>query len=433
MEKPAGKKRVVIIGGGFAGLNAAKILGNAHNLNITLIDKRNHHLFQPLLYQVATAALSDSDIATPIRSILAPYKNTEVILGTVAAVNVKQKFITADFGRIHYDYLIMACGATHSYFGHPEWASHAPGLKSLEEATEIRSRILMAYEHAEIEKSKEKQRQLLTFVIIGAGPTGVELAGAIAEISRMTMVRDFRNINPQRTRVILIEAGKRILPQFTESLSAKALKDLERLGVTVWTDSLVTDMGADYISLGREKIKAATILWAAGIGALEINRQISPALDRLGRVMVEQDLSVQGHPEVFVLGDQACFIPKDGAEALPGLAPVAIQQGRHAAKNIVAESKGFARKDFKYWDKGIMATIGRASAVVQTGRFQLSGYLAWIAWLLIHILYLIGFKNRFVVLTQWIWSYITKSRGARLITDQKFQNRRTIKPAKKRR
>ena len=421
-------KRVVIVGGGFAGLNAAKRLGNVKGLRITLIDKRNHHLFQPLLYQVATAALNPADIATPIRSILSSYKNVDVLMGNAISVNLKKKYITADFGDLAYDYLLLACGATHSYFGHKEWESFAPGLKSLEEAIEIRRRILTAYEQAEIEKDPEKQKQLLTFVVIGGGPTGVELAGAIGEISRLTMIRDFRNINPGATRVILIEAGPRILPQFDQSLSVRAFRDLERLGVSVWTNSIVTDISANGVIIGKKRIRAGTVLWAAGIGSLDLNRFLDAKFDRMGRVIVQQDLSLEKYPEVFVAGDQACFIPEGSNVALPGLAPVALQEGRFIAKNIIRELQGLPRKNFKYFDKGIMATIGRASAVVQTRQFKLSGYFAWITWLFIHIMYLAGFRNRFIVMIQWIWSYITKHRGSRLIT---VQNCKELKAPKK--
>ena len=409
------KKHVVIIGGGFAGINAAKGLAGDSGLKITLIDRRNHHLFQPLLYQVAMAALSPAEIAVPIRSIFSGYANVDVLMGNVTSVDFRKKSVHTDFSDINYDYLVLACGAVHSYFGHDEWESYAPGLKSLEEATEIRRRVLTAFEMAEREKDPEKQKQLLTFVVVGGGPTGVELAGALGEISRYTLTRDFRHIDPRRTRVILIEAGDRILPAFHQDLSDKTAEDLERMGVHIWTKTRVTEIDQDGVELEGERINGKTVLWAAGVGPSELNHKLGASTDGQGRVVVQDDLSIENFREVFVIGDQAHFSEKNGS-VLPGLAPVAIQQGRHVAKNIKREISGKKRIPFKYVDKGIMATIGRAHAVVETGRIRLTGITAWFMWLFVHIFYLIGFRNRVVVIFHWAWSYFTLRRGARLIT-----------------
>ncbi len=413
-------KRVVIIGGGFAGINAAKTLGGKKGVRVTLVDRRNHHLFQPLLYQVAMAALSPADIAVPIRAILSGYKNVDVLLGNVTGIDYKSKVVKADFGDLSYDYVILACGASHSYFGHNEWEPHAPGLKSLEEATEIRRRVLTAFEMAEREKDREKQRELLTFIVVGAGPTGVELAGALGEISRYTLGRDFRNIDPSRARVILIEGGPRILPTFHASLSEKAARALESLGVTIWTSSVVTDVRADGLSIGKESIAAKTIVWAAGVQPSELNKSLGVELDRGGRIVVEEDLSVKGFPEVFATGDQAHFSHKL-TEPVPGLCPAAIQEGKHAASNILLDLKGKKRKAFRYLDKGTMATIGRSFGIVQTKSLKLGGFIAWLGWLFVHIFYLIGFRNRLIVFIQWAWSYVTLSRGARLITSREWR------------
>lgn len=413
-------KRVIIIGGGFAGINAAKTLGGKKGIRVTLIDRRNHHLFQPLLYQVAMAALSPADIAVPIRAILSGYKNVDVLLGNVTGIDYKAKVVKADFGDLPYDYVILACGASHSYFGHNEWEPHAPGLKSLEEATEIRRRVLTAFENAEREKDREKQRELLTFIVVGAGPTGVELAGALGEISRYTLGRDFRNIDPSRARVILIEGGPRILPTFHPSLSEKAARALESLGVTIWTSSVVTDVRADGLSIGKESIAARTIVWAAGVQPSELNKSLGVELDRGGRIIVEEDLSIKGHPEVFATGDQAHFSHKL-TQPIAGLCPAAIQEGKHAAANILADLKGKKRKPFRYLDKGTMATIGRSFGIVQTKSLKLGGFVAWLGWLFVHIFYLIGFRNRLIVFIQWAWSYVTLSRGARLITSREWR------------
>ncbi len=418
------EKRVVIVGGGgFAGINAARTLGNRAGVKVTIIDQRNHHLFQPLLYQVALAALSPADIATPIRTVVSDKRNVDVIMANVERVDVKNRVVHYGDRSLSYDYLVLSCGASHSYFGNDHWETFAPGLKSVEEATEIRRRVLMAFELAERERENSARKEFLTFVIVGGGPTGVELAGAIGEISRYTLARDFRHIDPRLTRIILIEAGPRILAGFDPELSAKAARGLERLGVTVWTNTRVTDMGVDGVTAGGEVIKARTVLWAAGVRPSSLNQSLGAPLDKQGRVIVEADCSIPAHPEVFVLGDQANFT-HHGKNTLPGLAPVAIQQGRHVAKNILRELKGEERRDFEYVDKGIMATIGRAHAVVQTGFLKFSGFTAWLAWLFVHIFFLIGFRNRFFVFLQWTWSYMTFGRGARLITSRNWTSAR---------
>jgi NADH dehydrogenase len=413
--------QVVVVGAGFAGINAVKTLSKNKNINITLIDRRNYHLFQPLLYQVATAGLSPADIATPIRSVFSGYSNVTVYLGNVSTVDLQNKIVNVEQDTVRYDYLILACGAKHSYFGHNEWEEFSPGLKTLEQATEIRRRILLSFEEAEKESSIEKQKQLLTFVIVGGGPTGVELAGAIAEISRYTLEKDFRNIDPARTRVILIEAGPRILAGFSEKLSRRAARDLEQLGVQIWTSSRVSKVNLDNVQLGDETIYAKTILWAAGVLPSSLGKTLGTPLDPQGRVIVEKDLSLPNHPDVFVLGDQAHFDDEKG-NPLPGLAPVAIQQGKHAAKNILRKLHNQESLDFEYADKGLMATIGRKRAVVETKKLQFGGFFAWVAWLFIHIYYLIGFRNRFIVFFQWTWSYITLKRGARLIVNKDWRS-----------
>lgn len=414
-------KSVIIVGGGFAGLNAAKAFAGKKDFTVTLIDRRNYHLFQPLLYQVATAGLSPAEISAPIRSIVSKAKNVSVVLGNVTAVDLQQKSITVDNRSVPYDYLILACGAKHSYFGHQEWEENAPGLKTLEQATEIRRRILLAYEKAETETNPEIQKQHMTFVIVGGGPTGVELAGAIAEISRHTLLSDFRRIDPSRTRVLLIEAGPRVLAAFDSGLARKAAADLEDLGVQIWTNTRVTGVTADSVSLGEEKIKASTILWAAGVEPSSLNKGLHVPLDKGGRVIIEKDLSLKDHPEVFVLGDQACYIQENGTQ-LPGLASVALQQGTHAAKVIIAEQKSQARKAFSYLDKGQMATIGRKKAIAQIRDLKVTGFFAWVIWLFIHVYFLIGFKNKVFVIWQWLYAYMTFKRGARLIVDKEWRS-----------
>ena len=411
-------KKVVIVGGGFAGLSAAKSLGRRPDVEVTLIDRRNHHLFQPLLYQVATAGLSPADIAAPIRSILSGYENIRVLQGEVTSVDLQQKKVTADFGDLEFDYLMMACGATHSYFGNEVWEPLAPGLKTIENATDIRRRILRAFEEAERIDDPEQRKKQLTFVVVGGGPTGVELAGAIGEMSRFTLAKDFRQIDAKSTRVFLMEAGPRILAAFPESLSARAARDLEKLGVQIWTGSLVTQIDPDGVTVGDERISAATVIWAAGVQAesFNTNENLDNDLetDKQGRTVVNSDLSLPGHKNVFVAGDQASFKCDDGT-TLPSLAPVAAQQGKFVANTILGDLKETSRKEFVYRDKGIMATIGRNKAVLKSGRLQLGGRIAWWGWLIVHIYFLTGFKNRMFVVMQWAWSYMTFRRGARLI------------------
>jgi NADH dehydrogenase len=414
--------RVVIVGGGFAGLNAAKILGGDQRLDVTLIDKHNHHLFQPLLYQVAMAGLSPADIAAPIRNILAEYTNIRVLLGEVLSIDPDRKVAVASSGEISFDYLILCCGATHSYFGHDEWEEYAPGLKTLEQATEIRRRVLTAFELAECTVDPEEQRRLLTFVIVGGGPTGVELAGAISEMSRFTLAKDFRRINARLARVILLEAGPRILPMFSEALANRAVRDLEQLGAQVRTSSAVSAIEADGVQIGNLRLYAGTVLWAAGVKASPLGRLAGLEVDAQGRVIVEPDLSVKGHANVFVAGDQARFTHQTG-KPLPGTAPVAMQQGRHIARTILRDLESQHREPFKFVDKGQMATIGRSRAILEIGSLKMTGWLAWITWLAVHIYYLTGFKNRLVVVLEWAWSFVTFGRGARLIVGKEWRNK----------
>lgn len=415
-------KRILIVGGGFAGLNAAKSLGRNPDVQVTLIDRRNHHLFQPLLYQVATAGLSPADIAAPIRNILSSYKNVKVLLGEVQSVDFDGNTVETDIGPLPYDYLLLACGASHSYFGRDDWEANAPGLKTIEHATEIRRRILTAYEIAERTDDDAERKKQLTFVVVGGGPTGVEMAGAIGEMSRFTLARDFRSINAKSTRIFLMEAGPRILAAFPEELSARATRDLEKLGVQVWTESLVSQVDSDGVTVGDERIQSATVLWAAGVQASSLGPKLGVETDRQGRVIVLPDLSVQGHDNVFVAGDQAHFETGAG-EVLPGLAPVASQQGKHFARVIKADVAGKPRPEFKYLDKGIMATVGRNKAVMKSGKIQMGGWFAWMAWLVVHIYFLSGFRNRFFVVLSWAWSYFTFRRGARLIVGNRMSKR----------
>lgn len=411
--------RVVIVGGGFAGLNAAKGFRRARNVQVTLIDKRNHHLFQPLLYQVAMAGLSPADIAAPIRSILSKQENVRVLQGEVQSVDLDNSKVNATFGDIPFDYLILACGAKHSYFGNDQWETHAPGLKTVEQATEIRRRVLTAFEAAECSTNPDERRRSLTFVVVGGGPTGVELAGAIGEMSRFTLARDFRGIEPTSARIILIEGGPRILPMFSEELSKRATRDLESLGVQVWTSALVSQVDEHGVEVGSERISSATVLWAAGVQASRLGSKLNFETDRTGRVLVEPDLSVKGHSHVFVAGDQAHF--EVNGIPLPGVAPVAMQQGRFLAANILRELQGRDRQHFRYLDKGKMATIGRSRAITEVGRLQLGGFVAWIVWLVVHVYYLTGFRRRFFVVLSWAWSYLTFRRGARLIVEKEWR------------
>jgi NADH dehydrogenase len=410
----SGHPEVVIVGGGFGGLYAARALRGAP-VHTTIVDRRNHHLFQPLLYQVATAALNPADIASPIRSVFRGRKELSVLLAEAVGVDLAAKTLVLADGELRYDYLVLATGATHSYFGHDEWAPLAPGLKSIEDALEIRRRVLLAYEMAERETDRERRREWMTFVIIGGGPTGVELAGALAEISRQALSREFDRIDPTHARIILIEGAARVLPPYPVGLSVKARTQLERLGVDVWTGARVTGIDASGVSLGRERIVARTVVWAAGVAASPLARTLGVPLDGAGRVPVKADLTLPGRDDVFVVGDLAA-VEQDG-EPVPGVAPAAIQMGRHAARNIRRAIAGEPALPFRYVDKGSFATIGRGKAVGELpGGLQVSGFPAWLGWLAIHIFFLIGFRNRVLVLLQWAYSYVTFRRGARLIT-----------------
>jgi NADH dehydrogenase len=418
IKKPVMLRReaphVVILGGGFAGLAAARALRNA-DVRITLIDRSNHHLFQPLLYQVASAALAAPAISTPIRKILRDQRNAAVWMANVRQVDVAAKRVILDGASIEYDYLIVATGMTHAYFGHDAWAEHAPGLKTIGEALEIRGRILRAFEAAELETVADVRRAWTTFVIIGGGPTGVELAGAVAEIAGRTLARDFRSFDPRTTRVLLVEAGSRILPTFSEHLSEQARQQLAHLGIEVWTGTPVSDLGTDFVQIGDERITARTIIWAAGVRASPITADLQAELDRGGRVRVADDLSVPDHPEIFVTGD--LMSKEQQGKLLPGVAQLAMQSGAHAASNIRRDLANDERAAFRYIDKGSMATIGRNKAVAQVGRMQFSGVIAWLMWLFIHILFLVGFRNRVGVLFEWAWAYLTWQRGSRVIVD----------------
>ena len=407
--------QVVIIGGGFGGLSAARGLKNVE-CEVTVIDRHNHHVFQPLLYQVATAGLSPGDIASPIRWILRKQARLRVLLGTVERIDTSARQVWMD-GRdaLSYDYLVVAAGATHSYFGHDEWSTAAPGLKTLDDALAIRRRLLLAFEQAEREHDPSKQRRLLTFVIIGGGPTGVEMAGALAEIARQALRSEFDAIDPASARILLIEAGPSILPAFPASLRASAKRALVRLGVEVREGTAVTHVEDGAVAIGDERVEAHTILWAAGVAAAPVGRDLGPDLDRAGRVNVASDLSAPGHAGVFVAGDLANF-PHQTGKPLPGVAQVAKQQGAHAARNIARLIRGEATRPFRYLDPGNMATIGRANAIADFGFLRVSGFMGWLLWIFVHILFLIGFRNRLSVLLQWAAAYLTYQRSVRLIT-----------------
>jgi NADH dehydrogenase len=410
------KPKVIIIGGGFGGLNAAKVLKNK-DVDVTLIDKTNHHLFQPLLYQVATAALSPGDIAVPLRAILSNQKNVEVIMGEVLSVDRGNKKVHLRDESLEYDYLIIAAGASHSYFGNDHWANFAPGLKTVKDALTIRERILLSFEKAERLIDKENVGKYLTFVIVGGGPTGVEVAGAIAEISKKTMLKDFRKIDPSRTKIILAEGMPRILNTYDPDLSEKAKQSLEELGVDVRVNTFVTEITEDGVKLGDDFIETPNVIWGAGNEASDLLKSLNTKLDKIGRVVVEKDCSVPGDPYVFVIGDAAAFYESDD-KTLPGVAPVAIQQGKYVAKIIAKNYKPSERPDFKYLDKGNLATIGRARAIMQLKNLKVSGFIAWLLWSLVHVFFLIGFRNRYKVMAEWIWYYITYRHGIRLITQK---------------
>jgi NADH dehydrogenase len=409
-----GRPHVVIVGGGFAGLYAARALKGAP-VQVTVVDRRNHHVFQPLLYQVATAALSPGDIAYPIRAVLARQRNTRVWMAEVIGVDLpRMKVVLAD-GELDYDYLVLAAGSRHSYFGHDEWEALAPGLKTLDDALEIRRRLMSAFERAEREPDGARRQELMTFPVVGGGPTGVELAGAIAEIACQVLGHDFRSIDPCESRVLLVEAGPRVLPTFVEALSGKAERSLKKLGVEVLTNTPVTAIERGRVVAGGREIRAADVFWAAGVTGSPLARTLGLALDRAGRVVVQPDLTVPGYPTAFVAGDLAALADGRGHQ-LPGLAPVAIQEGQHAARNILRAVRGEPYARFRYRDRGMLATIGRAAAVADIGKFRFSGYLAWLVWTFVHIFWLIGFRNRFLVFFEWAWAYVTYQRAVRLIT-----------------
>lgn len=416
---------VVILGGGFGGLDAARAL-RGRDVRVTLVDRHNYHLFQPLLYQVATASLSPGDVASPIRWILRRQKNVRVLLAEARAIDPARREVAIDGGAIAYDYLIVATGAAHAYFGHPDWAVRAPGLKTLDDALEMRRRVLLAFEAAERETDLQRQRRFLTFVIVGGGPTGVELAGALAEIARQSLRDDFRNINPGSARIVVLEGSQHLLGPFPDRLRSAARLSLERLGVEVRTDTLVTDIDAGGVIFRRasdshalpERIEAQTVLWAAGVAASPLARSIGVPLDRVGRVTPDVTLQVPAHPQIYVAGD-ICAFAQDG-KLLPGVAQVAMQQGTHAARNILRATKGEVQLPFRYRDYGTMAVIGRGSAVADIGPIEVSGLFAWFFWLFLHIFWLIGFRNRLAVMGEWAWAYLTLQRRVRLITGEKL-------------
>ena len=416
MPDPLNRPHVVILGGGFGGISAAKALRHAH-VTVTVIDRTNHFTFQPLLYQVATAALAPSDITAPIRWVLRHQRNAEVLMADAREIDRKRQVVRIDdeLTEIPYDYLIVATGSRHAYFGHNEWEPYAPGLKAIEDASEIRRRFLLAFENAEKTDDEKEREELLTFVIVGGGPTGVELAGAFPYIARKALAPEFRKVDTRRTRVILVEAGPRILPTFPESLAARARKDLEDLGVQVRVGSFVTGVDAEGVRIGSETIRARTAFWAAGNLASPLGSFMGVPLDRAGRISVNADLSVPGTPNVFIVGDLAT-LTQDG-RMIPGVGPAAIQEGRAAARNILRDLKRQPRKPFRYWNKGDLAVIGRSRAIADLGWIQFSGWFAWVFWLFVHIMYLVGFRNRLVVLIEWAYAYFTSQAGVRLITD----------------
>lgn len=417
--------RVVIVGAGFGGLRAARALRNAP-VEVTIIDKNNHHLFQPLLYQVATAGLSPADISAPIRSILKKQKNTTVLLAEVTGVDAERQVVHTTDQEIEYDYLVVATGATHSYFGHDEWGEFAPGLKSIPDATYLRRQILLAFEAAEMERDPERQRELMTFVLVGAGPTGVEMAGAIAELAHKALARDFRHIDPRLARVILVEAMPRILPVFPEKLAEKASKALTRLGVEVKTKSAVESIDKEGVVIAGEHIPARNVIWTAGVAASPAAKWLQAETDRAGRAKVQSDLSLPSHSNVFVVGDTALCM-QDG-KPLPGVAPVAMQEGEYVGARIAQLAAGQKpTKEFRYKSKGNLATIGRSFGIADFGWMRLTGFIGWVLWLAVHVFFLIGFRNRVLVMFQWAWAYLTFQRGARLIT---YPNAHSLKQHK---
>jgi len=414
------RKRVLVVGGGFGGMSVVKALEHAP-VHVTLVDRSNHHLFQPLLYQVAMAGLGPNEIAAPIRGVLRHVDNARVLLAEVTGADLERRRVfTRECAPLEYDYLVLAPGAVNSYFGHDDWAHFAPGLKDLDDAVEIRRRVLLAFEAAEREPDPEKQRAYLTFVVIGGGPTGVELAGAIAELATFVLARDFRAIKPDATRVVLVEGSPRLLGTFDPDISERASKSLHEMGVETLLGERVTAIDEHGVSLGEKRIEAATVLWAAGVRASPLLERIGLPVDRGGRVKVNQDCSVPAHPEVFVIGDAANFTPEGDRASLPGVSPVAMQQGRFVARAIQRRIDRQEPGTFKYLDKGSMATIGRSRAVAAIGKLHLSGFVAWLAWLTVHIFYLIDFRNRVLVLIDWAWSYFTYQRGSRLITGHRL-------------
>lgn len=408
------KPHVVVIGGGFAGLLAVRTLSR-YPVSITLIDRKNHHTFQPLLYQVATAGLSPGEIAAPIRWILRGHPDVQVLLGEVQDFDLQRRVVKLPDLDVPYDYLIVATGGSHAYFGHDEWEPLAPGLKTVEDALEIRRRVLLAFELAENEAARGRQHAPLNFVVVGGGPTGVELAGTLAEIARKVLSEEFHSIDPKCARILLLEGGPRILPVYSPDMSDSAVRQLQKLGVEVQTSALVTGMEPGAVYVGKTRIPSAVTLWAAGVAASPLGKKLGAPTDRAGRVLVNLDLSVPGHPEVFAIGDLAS-LKDDKGKIVPGVAPAAMQQGKAAAHNIGRDLERKSRKNFRYLDKGSLATIGRSAAVAEFGKIHISGFFAWLSWLFIHIFFLIGFRNRLIVLIQWAWSYFTFERGARLIT-----------------
>lgn len=420
------KPKVVIIGGGFGGLWAAKALAKKP-VEVTLIDRKNHHVFQPLLYQVATAVLSPGEVAQPIRRILHKYKNIEVILGEVTGFDKENnKIILADGSEVGYDYLIVAAGARHSYFGHHDWEAAAPGLKTLEDAVEIRRRVLLAFELAERDAYLNGEQKQLNFVVVGGGPTGVEMAGAIADIARQALAKDFKAIDTRKTKVVLFEGSDRVLGTFAKELSESAKMQLEQIGVEVRLNSFVTEIEPGRVKVGDDWIDCDVVVWATGVAASPLGKALGMETDKAGRVHVENDLSIKRFPNIFVIGDMASLTQKNG-EPVPGVSPAAMQMGTRAAENILADLKNRPREDFEYWDKGTMATIGRSKAIAQAAGLHFKGFIAWLMWLFLHVFFLIGFRNRLFVLSEWFWAYLTRERSARLITGDAEEMRDALK------